>query len=201
MGYCKRCYLRATKFSRLAAQKHIHGLLNSRWADAYLSFWYCTMLTSFNDVFTKHVTGQHKKKQVSDRLEYITHLHQHIWSIHNSYVSKMCINIGNIFAGFWICACWICAKYAKINVPRIFPLLQYSRADKLYFTASSSIVCLKRARIDGQFSYWATFLILGPGHPSMCMYKYMYIYCIFFITKNRRLRTRRALMLFSDVFH
>ena len=31
----------------------------------------------------------------------------------------------NIFAGFWIRACWICAKYAKINVPRIFPLLQY----------------------------------------------------------------------------
>ena len=29
----------------------------------------------------------------------------------------------NIFAGFWIPAC---AKYAKINVPRIFPLLQYS---------------------------------------------------------------------------
>ena len=33
--YCKRCYFRATKFSRLAAQKHIRGLLNSRWADAH----------------------------------------------------------------------------------------------------------------------------------------------------------------------
>ena len=31
----------------------------------------------------------------------------------------------NIFAGFLIRACWICAKYAKINVPQIFPLLQY----------------------------------------------------------------------------
>ena len=42
------------------------------------------------------------------------------------YVSKMCIqNIANIFVGFWICACWICAKYTKINVPQIFPLLQY----------------------------------------------------------------------------
>ena len=30
--------------------------------------------------------GSTKTKQVSDRLEYITHLHQHIWSIHNSYV-------------------------------------------------------------------------------------------------------------------
>ena len=38
--YCKRCYFRVTKFSRLAAQKHIRGLLNSRWADAHLSFWY-----------------------------------------------------------------------------------------------------------------------------------------------------------------
>ena len=38
----------------------------------------------------------------------------------------MCIqNIANIFAGFWICACWICAKSAKIDIPRIFPLLQY----------------------------------------------------------------------------
>ena len=48
--------------------------------------------------------------------------HAHPWSIHNSYVSKMCIqNIANIFAGFWIRACWKTAKSAKINVPRIFP--------------------------------------------------------------------------------
>ena len=35
----------------------------------------------------------------------------------------MCIQ----FAGFWICACWKTAKSAKINVPRIFPRLQYCR--------------------------------------------------------------------------
>ena len=35
------------------------------------------------------------------------------------------LGTANIFAGFWIRACWICAKYAKINVPQIFPLLQY----------------------------------------------------------------------------
>ena len=34
--YCKRCYFRVTKFSRLAAQKHIRGLLNSRWAECSL---------------------------------------------------------------------------------------------------------------------------------------------------------------------
>ena len=58
-GYCKRCYFRVTKFSRLAAQKHIRGLLNSRWADAHLSFWYCTMctmLTSFNEWYINMYT-------------------------------------------------------------------------------------------------------------------------------------------------
>ena len=45
--YCKRCYFRVTKFSRLAAQKHIRGLLNSRWADAHLSFWYCKYFCGF----------------------------------------------------------------------------------------------------------------------------------------------------------
>ena len=127
--YCKRCYFRVTKFSRLNSTKHIRGLLNLRWADAHLPFWYCTMLTSFNEWYIYMcILGSTKTKQVPDRLEYITHLRQHIWSIHNSYMSKMCIqNIANIFAGFWIRACWICAKYAKINVPRIFPLLQYEQ--------------------------------------------------------------------------
>ena len=128
--HCKRCYFRVTKFSRLAAQKHIRGLLNSRWADAHLSFWYCTMLTSFNEwyiyIYVCIKLGSTKTKQVSDRLEYITNLHQHIWLIHNSYVSKMCIPI--FCAGFWIRASWICAKYTKINVPQIFPLLQIVRS-------------------------------------------------------------------------
>ena len=43
LAYCKRFYFRATNFSRFAAQKHIRGLLNSRWADAHLSFLYCTI--------------------------------------------------------------------------------------------------------------------------------------------------------------
>ena len=132
MNYCKRWYFRGIKFSRLAAQKHIRGLLNSHWADAHLSFLYCTiniiqwMIHIYKLVCTvQYVTGQHKNKQISDRLEYITHLHQHTWSIHNSSVSKMCIqNIANIFAGFWIRACWKTAKSAKINVPRILPHLQ-----------------------------------------------------------------------------
>ena len=50
--------------------------------------------------------GSTNTKQASHMLQYITHLHQHTWSIHNSYVSKMCIqNIANIFAGFLIRAC------------------------------------------------------------------------------------------------
>ena len=39
-SYCKRCYFRRINFSRLVAQKHIRGLLNSRWADAHLSCLY-----------------------------------------------------------------------------------------------------------------------------------------------------------------
>ena len=133
--YCKRCYFRVTKFSRLAAQKHIRGLLNSRWADAHLSFWYCTMLTSFNEWYIyMYVCNWIAQKQSRSQTDLsITHLHQRIWSIHNSYASKMCIqNIANIFAGFCIRACRICAKYAKINVPRIFPLLQYTALTKQF---------------------------------------------------------------------
>ena len=64
LGYCKSFYFRAINFSRFAAQKHIRGLLNSRWADAHLSFLYCTKLTSFNEWYTLQVylTGQHKNK-------------------------------------------------------------------------------------------------------------------------------------------
>ena len=123
-SYCKHCYFCGINFSRFAAQKHIRGLLNSRWADAHCHF--CTAQSqyhSMNDTFTSmYVTGQHKNK-AGLRQTWVYPLHQHTWSIHNSYVSNRCIqNIANIFAGFWIPACWICAKYAKINVPQIFPL-------------------------------------------------------------------------------
>ena len=64
LRYCKRFYFRAINFSRFAAQKHIRGLLNSRWADAHLSFLYCTKLTSFNEwyILQVYLTGQHKNK-------------------------------------------------------------------------------------------------------------------------------------------
>ena len=52
--------------------------------------------------------GSTKTKRASHILQNITHLHQYTWSIHISYMSKMCIlNIANIFAGFWIRACWV----------------------------------------------------------------------------------------------
>ena len=59
-----------------------------------------------------YVTGQHKNKQISDRLEYITHLHQHTWSIYTQL-----LRVQNVHTK--------AAKSAKINVPRIFPRLQY----------------------------------------------------------------------------
>ena len=125
--YCKRFYFRAINFSRFAAQKHIRGLLNSRWADAHLSFLYCTKLT-FNEWYTLQVylTGQHKNKAgLRQTWVYYPFASTHMVNTQLQYVSRMCIqNIVNIFAGFWIRACWISAKFAKINVPRIFPLLQ-----------------------------------------------------------------------------
>ena len=82
-----------------------------------------------NDTYLQVCTcnwAAEKQADLRQTSEYITHLHQHTWSIHNSYVSKMYIqNIANIFAGFWIRACWKIVKSAKINVPRIFPRLQY----------------------------------------------------------------------------
>ena len=63
-NYCKRCYFRGINISRLAAQKHIRGLLNSRWADAHLSFSYCTKLTSFNEWYIyKYVCNWAAQKQ------------------------------------------------------------------------------------------------------------------------------------------
>ena len=38
--------------------------------------------------FTSNCMGSAKTKQASHILQYITHLHQHTWSIHNSYMSK-----------------------------------------------------------------------------------------------------------------
>ena len=118
-------------FSRFAAQKHIRGLLNSRWADAHLSFLYCTINPSFNEWYIYKyvciVREQYKHKQISDRLEYVTHLHQHTWSIHNSYMSRMCIqNITNHFRGLLNSRLlknrW---NPRKLMYARIFPCLQY----------------------------------------------------------------------------
>ena len=123
--YCKCCYFRGINFSRLAAQKHIRGLLNSRWADAHLSCLYCTKLTSFNVWYIcKYVCH-------SDRLQYITHLHQHTWSILlrvQNVHTKYCKYFRGFLAKF-------CAKFTKIYVPRIFPLLQYHISIHLYLVS------------------------------------------------------------------
>ena len=48
--------------------------------------------------------GQHKNKAGLNIIQY----NYPFASTHNSYVSKLFIqNIANIFAGFWIRACWI----------------------------------------------------------------------------------------------
>ena len=71
-------------------------------------YFYIAQLLDIIQRYIYKQLGSTKTKQASHILQYITHLHQHTWSIHNSYVSKMYRqNIANIFAGFWIRACWI----------------------------------------------------------------------------------------------
>ena len=62
-----------------------------------------------------------KTKQASHRgkLQSITHLHT--WSILNSYVSNMCIQITK-YCNFELELAEFCAKFAKINALRILPL-------------------------------------------------------------------------------
>ena len=77
-------------------------------AEQILTWYFCIAQNTWHHTIHLQAAGQHKKKQSSHILRYITHLHQHTWSIHNSYLSKLCIqNIASIFAGFLIRACWI----------------------------------------------------------------------------------------------
>ena len=100
-------------FSRFAAQKHIRGLLNSRWADAHLSFFVLLQSKHSNEWYTLQVylTGQHKNKAgLRQTRVYYPFASTHMVNTQLQYVSRMCIqNIVNIFAGFWIRACWISA--------------------------------------------------------------------------------------------
>ena len=83
-----------------------------------------------NDIFTSmYVTGQHKNKQISDRLEYITHLHQHTWSIHNSYVSKCAYKISQIFSRVF--------EFALAEKPRNPRKFMYRE----YFRVYSNLFC------------------------------------------------------------
>ena len=122
IDYCKRWYFRVINFSRFAAQKHIRGLLNSRWADA--QFLYCTInIIQWMIYFTSmYVTGQHKNKQISDRLEYIC-----INTMVNTQllrVPKCAYKISQIFSRVLNSRLLKNRESAKINVPRIFPRLQ-----------------------------------------------------------------------------
>ena len=127
-GYCKRCYFRGINFSRLAAQQHIRGLLNSRWADAHLSVLYCTKLTSCNEWYINlqvYVTGQHKNKAGLRQ----TRVYYPFASTHMVNTQLLCVQnvhtISQIFSRvFEFALAEFCAKSAKINVPQIFPLLQ-----------------------------------------------------------------------------
>ena len=111
-----------------------------------------------NDTFTcMYVTGQHKNKAgLRQTWVYNPFASTQIWSIYNSYVSKMC---KKKIVGFWIRACWICAKYAKINVLRIFPLLQY----RCLHSNSSSVPHYER-NFDISFYFYWKFAVVTRGY-------------------------------------
>ena len=81
------------------------------------------MLTSYNDIY---IYKQLRSTTCRHSLVSITHSHQHTWSIHNSYMAKLCIrNIANISRGvFEFALNEVYAIFAQINAPRILPLLQ-----------------------------------------------------------------------------
>ena len=112
---CLRC---------LAAQNHIRwSQVNSCDADAQLEVeerQKALQGDEWNHTLVCILPGKnewHKGKQSIRHYTlaiFIVFASTYVWSKHNSCVSKMCIqNIANIFAGFWIRACWICAKYAE----------------------------------------------------------------------------------------
>ena len=111
----------------MAAQKLIRGLLNSRWADTQLIFLYCTN-TWHHTTIHLQATGQHKNKAG------LTHSPVYYPAIcintHGQYTTPTCpkcaCKISQIFLRvFEITLAEFCAKFDKINVPRIFPPLQY----------------------------------------------------------------------------
>ena len=125
--YCKRWYFRGINFLRLAAQKHIRGLLNSRWAHAHLSFLYCTInIMQWMIHIYKYLCNWAAQKQADLRQTWVYYpfASTHMVNTQLLRVQNVHTNIANIFAGFWIRACWKTAKSAKINVPRIFPRLK-----------------------------------------------------------------------------
>ena len=129
LAYCKRCYFHGINFSRLAAQKHIRGLLNLHWADAHLSFLYCTKLTSFNEWYIyKYVCNWAAQKQSSSQTD--SSILPICINTHGQYTTSTCpkcaYKISQIFSQvFEFALTEFCVKFAKINVPQIFPLLQY----------------------------------------------------------------------------
>ena len=118
--------------------------------------------------------GSTKTKQASHILQYITHLHQHTWSIHSSSevqnVHTKYLQIFSRVLEFTLTE--FCAKSAKINVPRLFPLLQYwlrsnvrktlSKVNQLCKEASHELLFLTYGRT---FHQWEHYLLSGLWSP------------------------------------
>ena len=102
-------------FSRLAAQKHIRGLLNSRLADAHLSFLYCTKLTSYNEFTSNWAAQKQSRPHFNTHGQYTTPTYP-----------KCAYKISQIFSWVSVFArAEFCSKFTKINVPRILLYAPY----------------------------------------------------------------------------
>ena len=85
-------------------------------AEQMLTWYFC--ITQILDIirYIYKQLGSTKTKQASHILQYITRLHQHSWAYKISQIFSRVFEF--VLAEF-------CVKFAKINVPWIFPLLQY----------------------------------------------------------------------------
>ena len=98
---------------RLAAQKHIRGLLISRSADTHLIFVLHKYLTSYNDTFTSMTNSWAAQKQSRPRtiLQYITHFAS-THMVNYSYIRVLCPKCAYKILQIWV------FEFALLNFAR-----------------------------------------------------------------------------------
>ena len=129
-------------FSRLAAQKHIRGLLNSRWADAHLlTCHFCkAQLTSFNEWYIyKYVCNWAAQKQADLRQTWVYILPTCI-NTHGQYTTPTCpkcaYKILQIFSRVF--------EFALAEKPRNPRKLMYREYFRVYSITKLNFIMVKQ---------------------------------------------------------